>query len=157
MMMPGINGIELARIIKANPTIAPRPLMMLTSAAQYGDQKPTNSAAISCCLSKPIQQFSLHPSIAAMLGFPVEGRPQDVQQRCRQTLTTWMADIQPPSRWWRLPHMPWKVSARGILKQEWTIISLSLSPINELSKIHTGSPPGDTPRAGLQPGCLAAP
>jgi signal transduction histidine kinase/DNA-binding response OmpR family regulator/HPt (histidine-containing phosphotransfer) domain-containing protein len=61
MKMPGMDGIELAEAIKADPAISRVKLIMLTSmVGQLGDAERARQAGIITCLSKPVRQFDLY-------------------------------------------------------------------------------------------------
>jgi two-component system, sensor histidine kinase and response regulator len=55
MMMPEMNGIELAHAINADPAITPLHLVMLTSAGITGAMEQTKAAGIEYCLTKPVR------------------------------------------------------------------------------------------------------
>jgi len=59
LMMPGMDGFELARAIKADATIAPTLLVLLTSYGQRGDGATARAAGIAAYLSKPVRQAEL--------------------------------------------------------------------------------------------------
>ena len=70
LMMPGMDGFELARIIKSDPVIAATPLVMLTS---YGDRGGSNEAqqiGIAAYLAKPIRQSALFECLANVVRAP---------------------------------------------------------------------------------------
>ena len=56
MEMPGMDGMELARVIKAEPQIADIQLILLSSFGQRGDAKEAKAAGFSGYLTKPIRQ-----------------------------------------------------------------------------------------------------
>ena len=56
MHMPVMDGLTLARIMKADPALARLPLVMLTSVAQRGHSMLAREAGISACLTKPVRQ-----------------------------------------------------------------------------------------------------
>ncbi|QXE90105.1 response regulator [Geomonas subterranea] len=68
MQMPGMNGIDLARAIKADPALAPTRLLMVTSVGQYGDEAEAVKAGIACYISKPVRQSRLYNAIVDLLG-----------------------------------------------------------------------------------------
>ncbi|GFO62182.1 hypothetical protein GMPD_01010 [Geomonas paludis] len=68
MQMPEMNGIDLARAIKADPALAPTRLLMVTSVGQYGDESEAIKAGIGCYLSKPVRQSRLYNAIMDLLG-----------------------------------------------------------------------------------------
>lgn len=67
MMMPGMDGLELARIIKSRPALSDIPLIMLTSIGQYGDADLCAQAGISAYLTKPVRQSQLHDCLASIM------------------------------------------------------------------------------------------
>ncbi len=69
MQMPGMDGLSLARTIKADPLLTNVRLVMLTSLGQQGEQKAVQAAGIQSYLTKPIRQAQLHDCLARILGF----------------------------------------------------------------------------------------
>jgi signal transduction histidine kinase/DNA-binding response OmpR family regulator len=59
MQMPGMDGLELARTIKADPDLAALPLVMLTSITQRGHQELVQQAGTAAYLTKPVRQAHL--------------------------------------------------------------------------------------------------
>ncbi|MGD0401524.1 MAG: response regulator [Syntrophobacteraceae bacterium] len=68
MMMPGMNGMELARAIKADSAIASVQLILLTSISQDYDTETMHRHGISAHLTKPVRQPQLYDCIASTLG-----------------------------------------------------------------------------------------
>ncbi|MEK9142496.1 MAG: PAS domain S-box protein, partial [Nitrospirota bacterium] len=68
MQMPGMDGLELARRIKAEPVISATRLVLLTSVGQRGDAKAAQSAGIAAYLTKPIRQSLLYECLRLVLG-----------------------------------------------------------------------------------------
>jgi signal transduction histidine kinase/DNA-binding response OmpR family regulator len=68
MHMPVMDGLTLARIIKADPTLAQHPLVMLTSVAQRGHRQLAQEAGICAYLTKPVRQSQLFDCLATVLG-----------------------------------------------------------------------------------------
>ncbi len=64
LMMPGMDGFELASQIKADPTIAKTPLVMLTSYGERGSTAAAQANGIAAYLTKPVRQSSLFESLA---------------------------------------------------------------------------------------------
>jgi PAS domain S-box-containing protein len=58
-MMPGMDGFELARRIKADQSIASVSLVLLTSFGQRGDGAAATAAGIAAYLTKPVRQSQL--------------------------------------------------------------------------------------------------
>jgi signal transduction histidine kinase/CheY-like chemotaxis protein/HPt (histidine-containing phosphotransfer) domain-containing protein len=68
MMMPGLNGLDLARAIKSDPGIASVRLVLLTSVGLRGDAAEARRAGIEAYLSKPVRQSELYDCLATLLG-----------------------------------------------------------------------------------------
>lgn len=68
MQMPGMDGLELARLVKGDPGLSSTPLVMLTSMGQHGDGDEATVAGISAYLTKPVRQSELHDCLAAVVG-----------------------------------------------------------------------------------------
>jgi PAS domain S-box-containing protein len=66
--MPGMDGFEVARRIKADPTLAGATIMMLTSDRQAGDAARCREIGIKVYLVKPIGQSDLLDGILNALG-----------------------------------------------------------------------------------------
>lgn len=66
--MPGMDGFEVARKIKADPTLAGATIMMLTSDRQAGDAARCRELGIKVHLVKPIGQSDLLDGILQALG-----------------------------------------------------------------------------------------
>jgi PAS domain S-box-containing protein len=74
MQMPGMNGLEVARRIKADPSTANTTLLILTSIGDQLDEATLRSTGISACLTKPVMQSHLRTRILTALsreGIPV--------------------------------------------------------------------------------------
>jgi len=65
MVMPEMNGLELARTIQADPAIAPLPVILMTSLSDDYDAETLRQAGISACLTKPARKSHLYNCIAA--------------------------------------------------------------------------------------------
>jgi signal transduction histidine kinase/CheY-like chemotaxis protein len=76
MMMPGMNGLELARAIKADSAIASVQLILLTSISQDYDTETMHRHGISAHLTKPVRQSQLYDCIASTLGSQSRKKPQ---------------------------------------------------------------------------------
>jgi len=72
LVMPRMDGIELARAIKRDPAGASLKLMMLTSFGKDGDQARAHEAGIECYLNKPVRQEQLFSCIASLMGLTFE-------------------------------------------------------------------------------------
>lgn len=66
MVMPGMNGLELARAIKDDPAIAALTVILLTSISDDCDPESLKQAGVSACLTKPARKSQLFNCIAAL-------------------------------------------------------------------------------------------
>ncbi len=67
MMMPGMDGLELAHKIKADSAIAPLRLVLLTSVSQDFDTETMHRHGISAHLTKPVRQSRLFNAITDVM------------------------------------------------------------------------------------------
>jgi two-component system sensor histidine kinase/response regulator len=74
MEMPGMDGLELARQIKADPALATLPLVMLTSITQRGHAEQVQQAGITTYLTKPMRQSQLFDCLMLVMGDVHAGR-----------------------------------------------------------------------------------
>src|SRR4028118_1740851 len=72
MQMPEMDGLELARKIKADPSISPTNLVMLTSSGFRGEAREAEDTGIDAYLTKPVKQSQLFDAIAMVMGAPAE-------------------------------------------------------------------------------------
>lgn len=79
--MPGMDGIELARTIRADTALKPLPLIMLSSVSQELDEAARRGLGIQCALTKPVKQSRLYDCILSSLGLAQDpataGQPED--------------------------------------------------------------------------------
>ncbi len=73
MNMPGMNGLELAAAIEADPLIATVPRVMLTSAGLYLDCSETCRHGICVSLGKPVRQALLLDTLTAVIAAEKSG------------------------------------------------------------------------------------
>jgi signal transduction histidine kinase/DNA-binding response OmpR family regulator len=67
MDMPGIDGFDLARTIKADPSIAAVPLVLMTSFGQRGDGRVAREIGIAAYLTKPVRESQLFDCLVTFL------------------------------------------------------------------------------------------
>lgn len=92
MHMPGMDGVDLAKAIKADPVLATTRLLMLTSVGQYGDIDAARQAGIEVYLTKPVRQSELYDSLIPLLG----NKKEDVAGKRPSTLSVATATPQEP-------------------------------------------------------------
>jgi CheY-like chemotaxis protein len=68
MQMPGMDGAELGKLIKADRTLRDTKLVMMTSVGKRGDAKRMEAIGFSVYLTKPVRQSDLLESLRAVLG-----------------------------------------------------------------------------------------
>jgi CheY-like chemotaxis protein len=78
MQMPGMNGLDLARAITADPLLAPLRLVMLTSMAQRGHGMLAQQTGVTAYLTKPVRQSQLFDCLVTVLGTAATGEATPV-------------------------------------------------------------------------------
>jgi len=73
--MPGMNGLDLAVEIRANPVWSGLPLVMLSSAAPLRDPGVAAALGFAAMLTKPVREEQLHRCVARVLSEAVSSRP----------------------------------------------------------------------------------
>ncbi|MEI6209653.1 MAG: response regulator [Desulfuromonadales bacterium] len=74
--MPGMDGVELGRQIKADPMLESTLMVMVTSIAQRGDAALFEKIGFSGYLAKPVRQAQLHECMALVLGRWKSNKPE---------------------------------------------------------------------------------
>ncbi|MDH3451521.1 MAG: ATP-binding protein, partial [Gammaproteobacteria bacterium] len=81
MHMPGMDGLELARVIKADRDIATIRLLLLSSVGDQLDPESYRALGIEASLTKPVRQSELyHALVALMENASTEGRTRAGQR-----------------------------------------------------------------------------
>jgi len=75
MMMPGMDGAELAAAIRQDATLTGTHLLMLTSAGTCSDDAGIHALNIERCLSKPVRQSELYDALAMLVGSATTALP----------------------------------------------------------------------------------
>jgi len=65
--MPNMDGMELARTIKANPRLAGVPLVLLTSLGQRGEASAARDAGFDAYLTKPLRKSQLESCLMTVM------------------------------------------------------------------------------------------
>jgi two-component system sensor histidine kinase/response regulator len=71
LMMPEMDGLELARTIKCDPGLAAIHLVLLTSYGQRGDTTIAREAGVAAYLTKPVRQSQLFNCLANVINQPM--------------------------------------------------------------------------------------
>ncbi len=83
--MPIMDGLELARTIKANPILANMKLVLLTSVGQNGDGQLARKAGVDVYLTKPVRQSHLFGCLARVMASSFQTEPVPVSSVIRRT------------------------------------------------------------------------
>lgn len=67
VMMPKVNGFEVCRQLKSDPTLAKIMILMVTALSELGDIERAVAAGTDDFLSKPINKIELNKRVANML------------------------------------------------------------------------------------------
>ena len=67
LMMPGMDGFELAHAIKSDPLIAAVHLVLLTSFGQRGDGATAREAGVAAYIAKPVRQSQLFQCLVSVV------------------------------------------------------------------------------------------
>ena len=81
MQMPGMDGMELAHSIKADPLLRATRLVMLTSVGRQGDGEEARRAGVEAYLTKPVKQSELYDCLATLMGAPAGTAPREEEGR----------------------------------------------------------------------------
>ena len=88
MQMPEMDGMELARQIKADPALASTRLVMLTSLGERGDAKLAQNIGLAGYLTKPIRQSQLYDCLRLVMGMGDVSLGKHVESANLATLVT---------------------------------------------------------------------
>ncbi len=83
MQMPDMDGLTLARMIKANPDLASTRLIILSSIGQLGHGQTAQQMGIDAYLTKPVRQSQLYDRIALVMSQTAPSAPPPVVTRHR--------------------------------------------------------------------------
>jgi two-component system, cell cycle response regulator DivK len=68
IQLPGVNGLDLARLIRANPRMHQVPIVAVTAYAMKGDEQKALAAGCNGYIPKPIDVDSFIPKLMGFLG-----------------------------------------------------------------------------------------
>lgn len=75
--MPVMNGSELGRLIKTDPSLESTLMVMVTSLGQRGDAAALEKIGFAGYLAKPVRQSQLYECIAMVLGMAAGNAPEN--------------------------------------------------------------------------------
>jgi two-component system, sensor histidine kinase and response regulator len=89
MKMPGMDGLQLAAALRADPALRDLPVMLLSSLHSGGEMERARGAGIDAYLSKPVRRQDLYRGVAQLLGgapscdlpIPMTGSATRIQAR----------------------------------------------------------------------------
>jgi DNA-binding response OmpR family regulator len=67
-MLPGLSGLEILTAIRADPTTASLPVMMLTAKGQGRDREAAERAGANRFMAKPFSNAEILAEVRAMMG-----------------------------------------------------------------------------------------
>ena len=68
IQLPGVNGLDLARVIRADARIQQVPIIAVTADAMKGDEEKAGAAGCSGYIAKPIDVDSFIPRLMGFMG-----------------------------------------------------------------------------------------
>jgi two-component system sensor histidine kinase/response regulator len=74
LCMPEMDGLELARRIKADDGLSRTPLVLMTSGPDVG-RSEADAAGLACVLTKPVLMSRLHNTLAGVVGVQPDPQP----------------------------------------------------------------------------------
>jgi len=99
MQMPEMDGLMLAKAIKADPAIATTRLVMLTSLGNQLDTEDMKEAGIEACVLKPVKQSRLFSRIAEVMA----GHMPLLRKKTQTSTMSLKSPITPPPNLSRKP------------------------------------------------------
>ena len=87
MQMLGMDGLALARAIKADSVLASTKLILLTSMGQRGEAKAAQTAGYAAYLTKPVHESQLYECLVAVMNPPTSATPGAGPFECQSVPT----------------------------------------------------------------------
>ena len=97
LVMPAMDGIALARAIKAEPALRALPLIMLTAVTDGRWSAEAQRAGVDACLLKPVRERKLFASVGELL-WRARGAPAEGEARLRSVTTMAKPEREPEPR-----------------------------------------------------------
>jgi PAS domain S-box-containing protein len=98
LQMPDMDGLELARRIKAESPISPTRLILLTSLGRRGDAKAAQDAGIAAYLTKPIRQSQLYDCLSLVIAHSSHAAAGTAQSPAPLITRHSLSEVQAQSR-----------------------------------------------------------
>jgi len=93
MQMPGMDGEELGRIIKADPSLSSTKLVLMTSLGQRGDAQRLREVGFEAYLTKPVRQSDLFDSLSMVLNAEAQSKMPLVTQHSLREWRRWKGRV----------------------------------------------------------------
>jgi PAS domain S-box-containing protein len=74
MYMPGMTGLEIARLVRADRSLAAPKMIILTSMSHSIPRQELDDAGVGICLVKPVRRAQFHEALVSLLGASPAGR-----------------------------------------------------------------------------------
>jgi DNA-binding response OmpR family regulator len=68
VMMPGMNGFDVLRAVRADPALASLPVMVLTAKGQARDRKVAEEIGATVFITKPFSNAEVVDSVRRLIG-----------------------------------------------------------------------------------------
>jgi CheY-like chemotaxis protein/HPt (histidine-containing phosphotransfer) domain-containing protein len=81
MDMPGMDGLEVAQRIQADPSLVAVRVVMLTSVGLRGDARMARESGVLAYLTKPVRQADLHASLMKVMDYSPKDESQELITR----------------------------------------------------------------------------
>jgi two-component system, sensor histidine kinase and response regulator len=98
LQMPDMDGLELARRIKAESPISSTRLILLTSLGRRGDAKAAQDAGIAAYLTKPIRQSQLYDCLSLVIAHSSRAAAGTAQSPAPLITRHSLSEVQAQSR-----------------------------------------------------------
>ena len=131
VMMPGMDGFEVCRRIKANPRIAHIPIVMVTALDQPSDRVMGLDAGADDFLTKPVDDFALFARVKSLVRLKMMTDELRMREETGQSMgladaAETMVDPEPSGRILVVEDRPESVAwFRGALEQKNKLVDVS--------------------------------
>jgi len=78
IQLPHVSGLELIRLIRADPELAPTPIMAVTAYSGPGDEEKIREAGAQAYVSKPISVLRFAETVNRLLDGETDAAPQQM-------------------------------------------------------------------------------